>query len=99
MKKTDYIIDFDRVNELTTIVYSDRLKQGNAFSDGNIGYTLSRKMISDFLNKFTQFKSSTTTDEEMNFITETLVYNKILITKADIRDTKITKVLNEESDT
>lgn len=96
MNRSDYIIDFDRVNELTTIVYSERVKQSSAFSDGNIGYTLSRKMISDFLNKFTQPKSSsTTTDEEMNFIIETLVYNKILITKADIRDTKIDKVINE----
>ena len=94
MNRSDYIIDFDRVNELTTIVYSERVKQSSAFSDGNIGYTLSRKMISDFLNKFTQSKSSTT-DEEMNFIIETLVYNKILITKADIRDTKINKVLDE----
>lgn len=94
MNRSNYIIDFDRVNELTTIVYSERVKQSSAFSDGNIGYTLSRKMISDFLNKFTQFKS-TTTDEEMNFIIETLVYNKILITKADIRDTKIDKVINE----
>lgn len=94
MNRSDYIIDFDRVNELTTIVYSERVKQSSAFSDGNIGYTLSRKIISDFLNKFTQSKSSTT-DEEMNFIIETLVYNKILITKADIRDTKIDKVLDE----
>lgn len=94
MNRSDYIIDFDRVNELTTIVYSERVKQSSAFSDGNIGYTLSRKIISDFLNKFTQSKS-TTTDEEMNFIIETLVYNKILITKADIRDTKIDKVLYE----
>ena len=94
MNRSDYIIDFDRVNELTTIVYSERVKQSSAFSDGNIGYTLSRKMISEFLNKFTQSKSSTT-DEEMNFIIETLVYNKILITKADIRDTKINKVLDE----
>lgn len=94
MNRSDYIIDFDRVNELTTIVYSERVKQSSAFSDGNIGYTLSRKIISDFLNKFTQSKSSTT-DEEMNFIIETLVYNKILITKADIRDTKINKVLDE----
>lgn len=94
MNRSDYIIDFDRVNELTTIVYSERVKQSSAFSDGNIGYTLSRKIISDFLNKFTQSKSSTT-DEEMNFIIETLVYNKILITKADIRDTKIDKVLYE----
>ena len=94
MNRSDYIIDFDRVNELTTIVYSERVKQSSAFSDGNIGYTLSRKMISEFLNKFTQSKSSTT-DEEMNFIIETLVYNKILITKADIRDTKIDKVLYE----
>lgn len=94
MNRSDYIIDFDRVNELTTIVYSERVKQSNAFSDGSIGYTLSRKIISDFLNKFTQYKSSTT-DEEMNFIIETLVYNKILITKADIRDTKIDKVLYE----
>lgn len=94
MNRSDYIIDFDRVNELTTIVYSERVKQSSVLSDGNIGYTLSRKMISDFLNKFTQSKSSTT-DEEMNFIIETLVYNKILITKADIRDTKINKVLDE----
>jgi hypothetical protein len=93
--KHNYIIDFERVNQLTSTHYSPEKANSSPFSDGQTGYTLSRKLINSFLDKFTG-KRFDTDYEEMEFIINTLVYNKILITKADIRNEKINNLIKDE---
>jgi hypothetical protein len=93
-EKLKYIIDFERVNQLTTTTYSK--ENSSPLSDGQVGYTLSRKLISSFLDKFTNRRMDTDNDE-LEFIIQTLVYNKILITKSDIRDNKINDIINESN--
>jgi hypothetical protein len=95
INKSNYIIDFERVNQLTFTHYSVEKANSTPLSDGQTGYTLSRKIINSFLDKFIG-KRFDTDYEEMEFIINTLVYNKILITKADIRNEKINNLIKDE---
>jgi hypothetical protein len=95
-QKLNYIIDFERVNQLTTTTYSKEKENSSPLSDGQMGYTLSRKLINQFLDKFTNRRMDTDNDE-IEFIIQTLVYNKILITKSDIRENKINEIINESN--
>ena len=43
MNTNDYIIDFDRVNQLTTSIYDDPNDKSNSFV-GKFAYSVSRKV-------------------------------------------------------
>jgi len=91
MKIEDYIIDFERVNQLTTTIYDDPNDKSSPFSDGKYAFSVSRKLIKEYLDRF----RSDWSNIEIEHIINTLVYNGILIDKSTIRDNKIKKILDE----
>ncbi len=100
MKKSDYIIDFERVNELTTSIYDDPNDQSNLMVNGKFAYALSRKIIKDYLDNFNSWSPISNNMEIVNdktkHIIETLEYNGILVSKSTIRDKKITSILEND---
>lgn len=85
----DDIIDFERINELTIIAKDDTIY--NSIS----GATISRKIIKDMMEIFTENKPYRS-PEQLEYIIETLRYNKILISKASLRDKKIESIIDEK---
>lgn len=83
----NYIIDFERINQLTAHP-SDAPGQMGPL----LHYKISRKYIDMYLEVYYRGeKNGKKYDEAVN----TLLYNKILI---DLRDQKIEKILQDESD-
>jgi hypothetical protein len=93
MNRSDYIIDFDRVNQLTTTIYDDPNDKPSPFSDGKFAFSVSRKLIREYLDKFNSMSERNTSQDNLEHIINTLVYNGILIDKATIRDRKIENIL------
>ena len=93
MNRSDYIIDFDRVNKLTTSIYDDPNDKSNPFSDGKFAFSVSRKIIREYLENFNSMSERNTKEDKMNHIINTLEYNGILIHKSTIRDQKIEELL------
>jgi len=91
----NYIIDFERVNELTSTAYDDKRPQGY-HQEGTYAYTLSRKLIKEYLDIFSGSSSRNVNQVKLNHIIKTLKYNKIILDESDIRDEKINKVLFDE---
>lgn len=91
----EYIIDFERVNELCAHP-NDNPKDGIS---GVFVNSSSRKIIKDYLDIYTDSVLHHRkvpvkyTQEMLNHVIETLNFNRILISKADIRDDKISQVL------
>ena len=54
MNKNDYIIDFDRVNQLTTSIYDDPNDKSNPFVVGKFTFSVSRKFIKEYIDIFHQ---------------------------------------------
>jgi hypothetical protein len=96
MNKSDYIIDFERVNQLTTTIYDDPNDKSSPFSDGKFAFSVSRKYIREYLDKFISMSERNTSKDNSEHIINTLVYNGILIDKATIRDRKIENILGDE---
>lgn len=95
----DYIIDFERVNKLTTHP-NDNPNSGGAFA-ATFMYGISRKILKDYLEIFATYnkigaRPGKVSDEDYLKACEVLHFNKILINKADIRDNKIDEVLDFE---
>ena len=96
---TDYVIDFERVNELTAHPNDDPSKT-SGFSIP-FAYSISRKILKEYLEIYVGYDSDPTTSykignrtkkihpKEYENIINTLKHNKILISSADIRDKKI----------
>jgi hypothetical protein len=95
MNTNDYIIDFDRVNQLTTSIYDDPNDKSEYRSDGKFAYSVSRKFIREYIDVFQSFSGSVrnTTIDKIEHIVNTLEYNGILIHKSTIRDKKINDIL------
>jgi hypothetical protein len=93
MNRSDYVIDFERVNQLTTSIYDDPNDKSSPFSEGKFTFSVSRKLIKEYLDVFNSMSERNTTEDKMNHIINTLEYNKILIHKSTIRDQKIDEVL------
>jgi hypothetical protein len=93
MNRSDYIIDFERVNQLTSSIYDDPNDKSSPMSDGKFAFSVSRKLIREYLDIFNSMSERNTTEDKMNHIINTLEYNKILIHKSTIRDQKIEEVL------
>ena len=90
MNKSDYIIDFERVNQLTTSIYDDPDDKSNPFSEGKFAYAISRRMVKDYLDRFNTSKRDS---DDLDHIVNTLEYNGILIHKSTLRDNKIKEIL------
>ena len=90
MDKNDYIIDFDRVNRLTTTIYDDPNDKSNPFVAGKFAFSVSRKVIKEYIDIFHQSRNISS---DIEHIVNTLEYNGILIHKSTIRDKKINDIL------
>lgn len=77
-----YIIDFERLNELTTIVDGDFAPKGN---------TISRNILKEYMDVYLHKLNSK--PEYVEHVIKTLIYNGILIGPAEIRDKKIDSIL------
>ena len=95
--KKDYIIDFERVNQLTTSVYDDPDDKLSPISDGKFAYSVSRRSIREYLDIFTSWNPSVSNSDmikdKVKHVIDTLEYNGILIHKSTIRDNKINEIL------
>lgn len=89
----DYIIDFERVNELTAHPYDD--PEGGAMNMGRYAYPVSRKFIKAYLDEFSKCNMRDfTPNERWLRICKILHYNKVILSPSDIRDKKIEKALS-----
>lgn len=93
---TELIIDFERINKLTS-TENDKPTEGYS---GLYNFSISRKIIKEYVELFCQYYGyekrgdlRTVTDKELNHVVETLKYNGILIDKPTIRDRKINDIL------
>ena len=89
-----YIIDFDRVNELTTHPNDGKDKSPYALTTSV--YSITKNYMKRYLEIFEdrdRKKSKQYSDEEVKEAIAILVYNRVLISQADIRDEKINKIL------
>ena len=93
MNRSDYIIDFERVNKLTTSIYDDPNDKSSPFSDGKFAFSVSKKIIREYLDNFNSMSERNTNEDKMNHIINTLEYNGVLIHKSTIRDQKIEELL------
>lgn len=85
-----YIIDFERLNELTTVVTDNQCTMPITY-----GNTLSRSILKEYMDIYVHKRNSLSiTTSEMEGIIKTLVYNRILIGPAEIRDRKIDTILS-----
>ena len=92
MNKSDYIIDFERVNQLTSSIYDDPNDKSNPFTEGRFAFSVSRKLIKEYLDRF---ERNSLSDDKMEHTIKTLEYNKIIVHKSTIRDRKIDEVLDK----
>ena len=93
ISKNDYIIDFDRVNQLTTSIYDDPNDQSSPFVVGKFAFSVSRKIIKDYIEVFQSVSERNKASDKIEHIVNTLEYNGILIHKSTIRDKKINQIL------
>jgi len=93
MSSLDYIIDFERVNQLTSSIYNDPNDKSNPFTEGKFAFSVSRKLIKEYLDRFSSMNERNTPDDKMQHIINTLEYNKIIVHKSTIRDQKIDEIL------
>lgn len=85
-----YIIDFDRINELCAPHPADEKSTYGLTSV----YSISKMFIKKYLTIFEHRNSKRKefTDDEIQEA-DTLIYNRILLTRSELRDKKIDKVL------
>ena len=94
MRLEDFIIDFDRVNELSS-TKDDNPNEGHV---GTYHFAISRKIVKQYLDIFVGDgqMSKSKHEEILPHVINTLIYNRILIHKATLRDNKIDKILEDE---
>tara|TARA_R110000772_G_scaffold64185_1_gene143545 strand:- start:8628 stop:8915 length:288 start_codon:yes stop_codon:yes gene_type:complete len=95
MDYLDYIIDFDRVNELTVNEKIDQQVKEGQMGGVNFSYRSTRRVLYEYLDKYKSLRPNLKQDDRIDHIVKTLHYNKILISPADIRDKEIEKVLKD----
>jgi hypothetical protein len=93
MKLEDFIIDFDRVNELSS-TKDDNPNEGYG---GTYHFATSRKIIREYIDIFLgESKMSKAKHEEiLPHVINTLVYDRPLIHQATLRDKQIDKILED----
>jgi hypothetical protein len=97
------IVDFERINSLTSHPNDNPSTQ--SLSGGTFVYSITRKLLRDYLEIYLSYnqisqRSIKVPDEEYNKVCEILLFNKVLISKSDIRDNRINDILsyNDEFD-
>lgn len=95
LSKLEYVIDFERLNQLTSHP-NDNPNSNNAYSGNPTGYchSITRKVIKQYLDIYLDTANRVRTEELLEEAINSLHYNKILISKSDIRDNKINNILN-----
>lgn len=98
MKLEDYIIDFERINYLTTAPDDDTSCQNDPFMKGRFTYSISRSTIKDFLRIFIDNIGfdidQKRNKEKIKYVVEVLEHNKVLLHKSSIREKKIDSIVN-----
>ena len=89
-----YILDFERINELTCHPNDNPNAQG-VLSTGAFCYNVNRKIIKQLVDEFITYRGSTRdgAKERHQTVCEMLHYNRILVSKTEIRDKQITKIV------
>lgn len=92
MDYSNYILDLERLNELST--HPNDGKKETPF-ESSVIYSLSRGFLKMALKKYeAQFSKHYMSCEEDEKIFKTLHYNKVILAPCEIRDEKITEILN-----
>ena len=86
-----YFIDFERINELTTSTFDD--PTGGFNNSGRFSYTISRRIIQKFLEVYLERNSRMNNQKQVEEAINHLRFNKILVSKSDIRDDKLNEIL------
>lgn len=90
------IIDFERVNYLTSSSGDESKSKTGGYSD-TIIHSISKKIISNYLEMYFSYISANkmnVQEKDYEIVVKTLRYNKILLDESDIREKTIDKVLN-----
>jgi len=90
-----YILDFERINELTSHPNDNPNMQG-VMSTGAFCYNINRKVIKQLVDEFLGYTERRGDANRHQTICEMLHYNRILVSKTDIRDKTITKIVEDE---
>jgi hypothetical protein len=92
--ESDYIIDFERLNELTS--HDNDAPSSNQGGFGALYiHSATRKLIKEYMEIYQGRYSKRSDEKKSQEVIETLLYNGILISKADIRDGKLKNILDE----
>ena len=90
--KSDYIIDLERINQLTYTIHDDTSGKnygGQPYSVHSISKNIIKQYLDIFMNKDSKHLDKSILIEAI----ETLEYNKIILSKSTIRDNTINELL------
>lgn len=92
----EYIIDFERINELTFDKGDVFIKENQVTGTIPGAYTITKKYIKEFLDFYIEytFNKRSSMSVKCKFAISNLVYNRVLIPKYKIREDKINSIIN-----
>ena len=88
-----YILDLDRINELTAPHPGD----SNGYQPTAV-FSVSKMLIKKWIEIWENRTPRTESDDRVLSAFDSLRYNKILLTEADLRDRKLNKLLDESGE-
>lgn len=93
--RNEYIIDFERLNNLTVHQNDNPNVAANAYGGPNYCYSITRAIIKDYMKIYMNHLGTRhdSEDEKFQRAVEVLHWNKILVSAADIRDHKINELI------
>lgn len=89
--ESDYIINFERINQLTSTIHDGTSDIGLPYSV----HSISKNIIKQYMEIFTNRHSRRADNTKLVEVIETLRFNGIILSKSDIRDIDINKILEE----
>lgn len=94
MNIKDFVIDFDRINELSS-TKDDNPTEG---CFGTYHFAVSRKILKEYLEIFlgNNNMSKSKAEDIRPHVINTLIYNRVLIHQASLRDIKIDQILEDD---
>lgn len=90
-----YIIDFERINELTAHPKDNAL---GTYINTSV-FSITKNLIKEYISVYEGRYSRRSDDDKVKESIAILKYNKILIDYSDIRDKKIEKILESDKQT
>ncbi len=93
MNYSDYILDFSKVNELTS--HPNDNPNAPGFIPGSFCYNITRKAIRLLIEEYLGFDHKKQDTERYQIVCDTLYYNNILVHKNEIRNKQLEKVTND----